>query len=184
MSTPLRVLGISGSLRKGSLNTNLLKAAQELAPSGISVDIADISQIPPYNADIDPFPAAVTALKKQVEAADAILIATPEYNFSITGVLKNVLDWISRPYGKCSLDDKPVAIMSASTGMLGGGRAQYHLRQVLVEMNAHAMGKPECIVTFAPEKFDTSGKLTDAKTREKIVEMLTALAAWTERLRE
>ena len=121
--------------------------------------------------------------KSKIKAADAILMVTPEYNYSVPGVLKNAIDWASRPYGDNSFEGKPVAIMSASTGMLGGARAQYHLRQSFVFLDMHPVNRPEVIVTFAPQKFDENGKLTDEQAKKLIVDLLTALAAFTRKLK-
>jgi chromate reductase len=177
MKKKVKILGISGSLRKGSYNGGLLEAAKKLLPANCSLEIFDLSDIPLYNQDKEAkLPKAVVELKAKVRAADAILIATPEYNYSMPGVLKNALDWGSRPYGDNAWDGKPLAIMGASPGMLGTARAQYHLRQVFVYLNMHALNRPEVMVPAAHEKFDAKGRLTDAKTREKIKELLKALA--------
>jgi chromate reductase, NAD(P)H dehydrogenase (quinone) len=128
-------------------------------------------------------PEKVTEFKSKIREADAILIATPEYNYSIPGVLKNAIDFASRPYGDNPFDDKPVAIMSASIGMLGGARAQYHLRQMFVFLNMHPVNGPEVIVTFAQDKFDANGKLIDETTNKFLKQLLENLANWTRRLR-
>ena len=179
----MKILGISGSLRKGSYNTMALRAAQKLAPEGMSISIADISQIPLYNDDVRALgePAAVTALKAQVRAADALLLVTPEYNFSIPGVLKNTLDWMSRP-PEPPFDGKPVAIMGASPGPVGTARVQYHLRQVLVFMNTFTLNKPEVFISHAGSKFNAEGELTDEVTAKFITEMLVALGKLGHRL--
>lgn len=183
MPRPLVIVGLVGSLRKGSYNEGLMRAAQELLPAGATLSILPIGDLPHYNKDLEqPLPGPVATLKQQIETADAVLIATPEYNYSVPGVLKNALDWISRPYGKNSMEDKPVAIMGATPGMLGTSRAQYHLRQMLVELNCHAVNRPEVMVPAAHDKFDATGRLTDDKTRAKVKELLEALIAWTERL--
>lgn len=172
----MNILGISGSLRAGSYNTLALRAAQKLAPEGITVTMADIAAIPLYNDDVRAAgePAAVTALKAQVRAADAVLLVTPEYNFSIPGVLKNTLDWLSRP-PETPFDGKPVAIMGASLGPLGTARVQYHLRQVLVFMNSFTVNKPEVFIGQAASKFNAQGELTDETTAKFIVELLVSL---------
>ncbi|MDP2932019.1 MAG: NAD(P)H-dependent oxidoreductase, partial [Chloroflexota bacterium] len=139
--------------------------------------------IPLFNQDLEKsVPEKVKEFKAQIRSADAILMATPEHNYSIPGVLKNAIDWASRPYGDNSFEGKPVAVMSASTGMLGGARAQYHLRQVFVFLNMHPLNRPEVFVTFANQKFDEKGKLTDEKTKEFIKQLLEALVAWTRKL--
>ena len=181
----LRVLGISGSLRRGSFNTAALRAAQELAPEGMTIEIADISEIPPYNDDVrqeQGYPPAVERLRARIAAADALLFVTPEYNYSVPGVLKNAIDWASRPPNQ-PFDGKPVAIMGASPSLLGTARAQYHLRQILVFLNAFPINKPEVFITQAAQKFDENGKLTDQTARDLIGQLLVALAAWTRRLK-
>jgi len=172
----MKILGISGSLRKTSYNRGLLRAAVELAPKGCSVEIFDLDGIPLFNQDHEAnLPPAVVQLKAKVRAADALLIACPEYNYSFSGVLKNALDWGSRPYGDNAWDNKPVAIVGASVGTLGTARAQYHLRQVFVTLNMHPLNKPEIMVASAQDKFDAQGNLTDPKARQKIAEALKAL---------
>lgn len=179
------VLGFAGSLRKDSYNKSLLRAAVDLAPDDMKLETFDLEGIPPFNQDLEmKMPVKVKEFKAKIRAADAILIVTPEYNYSVPGVLKNAIDWASRPYGDNAFEDKPVAVMSASSGMLGGARAQYHLRQSFVFLNAHLLNKPEVMVTFANEKIDENGKLTDEMTRKKVKELLDALVAWTERLRK
>jgi chromate reductase len=172
----MKVLGISGSLRKGSLNTMALRAAQKLAPAGIEVEIADISRIPMYNDDVRAAgePAEVVALKAQIRAADAVLLVTPEYNFSIPGVLKNTLDWMSRP-PEPPFDGKVVAIMGASPGPVGTARVQYDLRKVLVFMNGFTVNKPEVFISNAAGKFNAEGELTDETTAKFIGELLVSL---------
>jgi len=172
----MKVLGISGSLRKGSFNSMALRAAQKLAPAGMEISIADISQIPMYNDDVRAAaePAAVTALKAQVRAADAVLLVSPEYNFSIPGVLKNTLDWLSRP-PEPPFDGKTVAIMGASPGPVGTARVQYHLRQVMVFMNAFVVNKPEVFISNCASKFNEQGELTDETTAKFIGELLVSL---------
>ena len=180
----IKVLGFAGSLRKGSYNKALLRTAREESPEDMELEVFDIEGIPPYNQDLDnDMPARVKEFKQKIKAADAILIATPEYNYSVPGVLKNAIDWASRPPGDNSWDDKPVAVMSASIGMIAGARAQYHLRQTFVYVNMHALNRPEVMVPFVADKVDASGQVTDAKTREKVKEMMVGLAAWTRRLR-
>jgi chromate reductase len=177
------ILGISGSLRAASFNTGLLRAAQELAPAGVSVTIADIGAIPLYNEEVYQagFPAAVATLRAQVQAADAVILATPEYNYSIAAPLKNAIDWVSRPPAPQPFDGKPVAIMGASAGRLGTARAQYHLRQVLVFLNAHVLNKPEVMVGAAGQAF-ADGRLTAQTARDLIGQQLAALQALAVRL--
>jgi chromate reductase, NAD(P)H dehydrogenase (quinone) len=183
MASKLSFLGFAGSLRQDSFNRAILRAAQKLVPSGAELRIFDLTGIPPFNQDLENQPVAeVKEFKAAIRAADALLIATPEYNYSIPGVLKNALDCASRPYGDNALDGKPLAIMGASVGMLGTARAQYHLRQCCVFLNMYPLNRPEVMVPFAQEKIDEQGRLADVKTREKIAELLAALILWTRRL--
>ena len=178
-----KVLAISGSLRKASTNTMALRAAQSLAPEGMQIEIADISAIPMYNGDLHALgePESVTALKAQLGAADAVLLASPEYNFSIPAVLKNALDWVSRP-PNTPFDGKPVAIMGVSPGPVGTARMQYHLRQVLVFMNAFTLNKPEVMINHSASKFNADGVLTDEMSRKFVGDMLVALQALAKRV--
>ncbi len=179
----LRILGISGSLRRGSYNSAALRAAQELAPQGMSVDIFDIAPIPLYNEDVrqQGFPAPVEELRRRVKAADGVLLVTPEYNYSIPGVLKNAIDWVSRPPEQ-PFDGKPIAIMGASPSTFGTARAQYHLRQCFVFMNGLVLNRPEAMITQAQNKFDAQGKLTDQPTRDIMGTLLASFAAWVRRM--
>jgi len=184
MERAINILGFAGSLRKGSYNKALLRAALELLPKGARLEIFDLEGIPPFNQDLENQPSEkVREFKAKIRAADAILIATPEYNYSIPGVLKNAIDCASRPYGDNAFERKPVAIMGASPGMMGTARAQYHLRQSFVFLTCFALNQPEVMVPFAQEKIDKEGKVTDQKTREKIKELLESLVAWTNKLR-
>ena len=177
----MKILGVGGTLRKGSYSRALLLEAQKLVPERVVIELTDIKDFPLYNVDVQ-MPSVVQDFKDKIKAADAILFSTAEYNYSVPGSLKNALDWGSRPYGDNSWEDKPAAIMSESTGMLGGVRAQYHLRQMTLFTNMHVLNKPEVMVGNATEKFDEQGNLTDEHTKEKIQELLLALVAWTERL--
>ncbi len=184
-SEKISILGFAGSLRKDSYNRALLRAAVGLTPSGMTIDVFDLEGIPPFNQDLekDP-PAKVREFKKMIVAADALLIVTPEYNYSIPGVLKNAIDWASRPYGDFVFNEKPLAIMGASMGMIGTARAQYHLRQCCVFLNMHPLNQPEVMVPFATEKFDDKGNLIDETARKKVSELLVALGNWTLKLKE
>ena len=183
-TSPLKVLAISGSLRKGSYNTAALRAAQELAPEGMTIEIASIADIPFYNADVQAvgIPAPVTALADQIRAADAVLIASPEYNYSTSGVLKNTIDWLSR-VPQQPFAGKPVAMVGASMSLLGAARAQYHLRQCFVFLDALPVNKPEVFIAQAQNRFDADGRLTDEPTRGFLSQLLVSLAAWTLRLK-
>jgi chromate reductase, NAD(P)H dehydrogenase (quinone) len=185
MENRLKILGFAGSLRKGSYNRSLLRSATQLLPSDTTLEIFDLSDIPSYNQDHDNnMPPKVKEFKTKIRESDALLIATPEYNYSVPGVLKNAIDYASRPYGDNSFDDKPVAIMSASVGMIGGARAQYHLRQMFVFLNMHPVNVPEVIVTFASNKFDSEGNLLDENTKKFLAQLLRNLSNWTKRLKE
>ena len=184
MSGSVNILGFAGSLRKGSYNRALLRAAAELAPKDVRLEIFELEGIPPFNQDFEfAMPDRVKEFKIKIRSADAILMVTPEHNYSIPGVLKNAIDWASRPYGDNSFEGKPVAVMSASTGMLGGARAQYHLRQSFVFLNMHPINRPEVFVASASQKFDEEGRLTDDKTKEYVQKLLEALVLWTRRLK-
>jgi chromate reductase len=180
MQKKVQILGFAGSLRKESYNKSLLRAALELLPEDAELEIFDLEGIPPFNQDLENNPVEkVKEFKLKIKAADAVLIATPEYNYSIPGVLKNAIDCASRPYGDNAFEHKPVAIMGASSGMAGTARAQYHLRQSFVFLTCFAVNQPEVLVSFAQDKIDKEGKVTDQKTREKIGELLVNLVAWT-----
>lgn len=185
MNRPITILGFAGSLRKNSYNKALLRAAMELLPKDAELEIFDLEGIPPFNQDLEgQMPDKVREFKKKIRAADAILIATPEHNYSVPGVLKNAIDWASRPYGDNSFEDKPVAIMGASTGRLGTARAQYHLRQIFVFLNMHPINRPEVMVANARENIDENGRLKDELSRKLMRELLENLIAWTRLLRK
>ena len=177
----MNILGISGSLRAGSFNTALLRTAQASAPDDMKIDIATLENIPLYNGDIDGLekPQPVQDLSDAIRRADGVLIATPEYNFSMSGVLKNAIDWISR------VDDqpfagKPLGIIGASAGGLGTARAQYHLRQVFVFLDPRVMNRPELFVSSAFKKFDEDGQLNDEETAKFLSAYLVAFQEWVE----
>ncbi|HYC14046.1 MAG TPA: NADPH-dependent FMN reductase [Stellaceae bacterium] len=176
----VKVLGFSGSLRKGSFNTMALRAAQGLVPTGMTIDTAEIGNLPLYNDDIRVagYPPVVQALREKIAAADALLFVTPEYNYSVPGVLKNAIDWGSRPPSH-PFDGKPVAIMGASGGILGTARAQYHLRQMCIFLNMFPVNKPEVMISQAQTRFDAAGNLTDEATRGLIEQLLESLKDWT-----
>ncbi len=184
MNRTCDILGIVGSLRRDSFNRGVMRAATELLPSGAQLELFELDGLPDFNQDEEREPPAkVVALKQRIRAADALLFVTPEYNYSIPGVLKNAIDWASRPYGDSAWDGKPAAIMGASSGEIGTARAQYHLRQICVFLNIHAMTQPEVMIGNAEAKFDRGGALTDEPTRERVRELLSNLVNWTERLR-
>ena len=183
MNNPLVILGIAGSLRKQSFNRALLRAAQELTPEGARMDIFELDGIPGFNQDEESNPPAKVAdLKQQVRNADAILLVTPEYNYSVPGVLKNAIDWASRPYGDSAWNGKPVALMGATVGTLGTGRAQYHLRQMFVFLNMYAVNQPEVMLSNAHKHFGEDGKLTDEAAKKLMRQLLQELVNWTRRL--
>jgi chromate reductase len=184
-SNKLSVLAICGSLRKKSLNRALLLAAAELLPDGMELSLCELHDIPLFNQDVldAGYPEPVRVFRERIAAADALLIGSPEYNYSISGVLKNAIDWASRPPSP-PLGDKPLGILGASPGMLGTVRGQMALRQVCIFTNMIPMNKPEFFLAQANNKFDGEGKLTDEEARKKLRDYLVALAAWTERLRK
>ncbi len=184
MADPIHVLGISGSLRAQSYNTALLHLARRMAPAGIEIEVASIRDIPLYDGDVEArgFPAAVVEFREKFRRADALLVATPEYNFSIPGVLKNVFDWLSRPPEQTITNGKPVAIMGAG-GRLGSGRAQYHLRQVCGCLSMLPVPRPEVFVLNAWEKISTDGKVADPAIEKQVGDLLAALARWVDVLR-
>jgi chromate reductase len=184
MDKKVSIFGFAGSLRKGSYNKSLLRAALEVVPKDAQLEVFDLEGIPPFNQDLENQPPEkVKEFKAKIKAADAILIASPEANYTIPGVLKNAMDWASRPYGDNAFDGKPVAVMGASIGMLGTARAQYHLRQSFVWLNMYPVNAPEVMVPFAQDKVDANGRVTDQKTREKIKELLESLVVWTRKLK-
>jgi chromate reductase len=181
MKDSVRVLGVAGSLRLGSLNRALLRAAVKLAPNGMTIDTFDLASVPLYNGDIEAAgdPEGVAAFKAAIRAADAVLFVTPEYNHGVPGVMKNAVDWASRPVRNAVLNTKPVGIIGASPGQVGTARGQSQLRQAFEFTNSYCMPQPEVLVFRAHEKFDASGELTDAKTAEFLGKYLVALTAWT-----
>ena len=179
---PLHILGISGSLRRRSYNTALLETAAQLLPPGSTLEIFDLSSLPIYNQDDEkPFPPAVEDFRHRLALADALLIASPEYNASITGALKNAIDWASRPPSQ-PLNGKPAAIMGASTGNFGTLRAQLHLRQILTHVGALTLPKPEVLIARAGQVFAPDGELVDETARGFLRDLLVALADWTIRV--
>ena len=183
MTPNLKILGIVGSLRRESYNLQLMRAAKRRMPNGAELEIFTLDGIPPFNQDDEQqLPPKVVQLKSAIRAADALLIATPEYNYSIPGVLKNAIDWSTRPYGDVPLLGKPAAIMGATTGGMGTSRAQYHLRQVLSALNVHTLNQPEMMISQADQAFDEEGGLRDAQRNEQLDKLLNALVRWTVRL--
>lgn len=173
----LRVFGFAGSLRRGSLNKALLAAAQELTPAGMTIEVFDLAGVPLYDDDLRQagLPEAVATLRAGIAAADAVLIATPEYNFSFSGVVKNAIDWASRPPDQ-PFAGKPIAILGASPSRLGTARAQYQLRQCFIYLDGRVMNRPELMLGDARQAFDEAGRLIEPKAREHLAAFLAALA--------
>jgi len=185
MNDPFLILGIAGSLREGSFNRAALRAAQSLAPAGATVETFDIKGLPGFSQDDEATPPPqVVELKQRVRDADAILLVTPEYNYSVPGVLKNAIDWASRPYGDSAWTGKPVAIMGATVGTLGTARAQYHLRQMFVFLNMFAVNQPEVMLSQAHKAFDAKGNLTDEAAKKLISQLLEELVSLTRKLKK
>jgi chromate reductase len=185
MEDKISILGFAGSLRKGSFNKAILRAAHDMVPADAQLEIFDIDGIPPFSEDLEQQPTEkVKGFKEKIRAADAILIATPEYNYSMPGVLKNAIDWASRPYGDNAWNGKPAAIMGASIGMLGTARAQYHLRQTMVFINMHPLNGPEVMVPYAQDKVDENGRLHDEETRKRIKKLIVALVEHARNLKK
>jgi chromate reductase len=176
---PIRILGFSGSLRKASYNSAVLRLAQASVPQGVTIDIYDLSPIPIYNHDVQQqgFPAPVQEFADKIRAADALLFVTPEYNYSMSGVLKNAIDWVSRLPNQ-PFDGKPVGIMGATMGLWGTTRAQYDLRKSCVFLNMFPINKPEVLIAQAQNKFNDKGECTDETTKKVIKDHLEALAAF------
>jgi len=181
----MKILGIAGSLREASYNRGALRAAAELVPEGATIEIFDLNDIPGFNQDDEQNPPAkVAEFKRKIREADAILFVTPEYNYSVPGVLKNAIDWASRPYGDSAWDGKPAAIMGASMGNIATARAQYDLRKSMVFLNMFPVNRPEVMIGNAGERFDEHGNLTDEKTKKHIRKLLESLIEWTRRIGE
>lgn len=178
---PLHVLAICGSLRKHSTNKGLLRYAIDHAPAGVEITLAELKDVPFYNADTTEPPEAVLKLKNDFEKADALLLGCPEYNYSLAPALKNALDWASREKKNRLLAGKPVAILGSGGGM-GTGRAQYHLRQVCVYLDLHPLNKPEVFCNAFGGSFDVEGNLVDEKLQEQVVAQLVALQGWAQQL--
>ena len=185
MAEPIRILGVAGSLRRGSLNRALLRAAAELAPDGVNIDAFDLLSVPLYNGDVEAAgdPDGVAAFKAAIRAADGVLFVCPEYNHGVPGVMKNAVDWASRPASDAALNGKPVGIIGASPGQTGSARGQSQLRQAFEFTNSYCMPQPEILVFRAHEKFDEAGRLTDEATAKYLRAYLEALMAWAVRFR-
>jgi chromate reductase len=178
------ILGFAGSLRRASYNRGLVRAAADVTPSGIVVRVFDLADVPLYNQDVEDAgePESVVSWKEAIRRADALLVATPEYNHGISGVLKNAIDWASRPRATSPLKDKPVAVMGASPGRGSTARAQAQLREAFVFTGACVMPQPELLVSAAAAHFDDDGNVTDPELRDKLAELVAALRAWSSRI--
>lgn len=181
----MKVLGISGSLRKASYNTAALKACAELLPAGMTLSFGRIDDLPMFNQDVMDagIPEPVKRFRDEVAAADGLLLACPEYNFSASAALKNAIDWASRPPNQV-FQDKPIAIFSASAGPMGGARVQYDLRRMLGPLWGHVLPRPEVFIGSASSKFDAQGKLTDETTRKFLSELLVGFSQWIPRMQK
>lgn len=178
MAESVKILGIAGSLRQKSYNRYLLREAVNLVPENAEIEIFELDGIPGFNQDEeDNPPQKVKEFKEKIRAADAILFVTPEYNYSVSGVLKNAIDWASRPYGDNAFSGKPAAVTGASISSLGTCRAQYHLRQMFVFLDIRTINQPEVMVASAQDKFDDNGKLTDSTSVDLLRELLKQLVA-------
>lgn len=179
----MKILGICGSLRKASFNMAALRACNELMPQGMSLQIASIADLPIFNQDVldAGMPEPVKRFRAEVAAADGLLIASPEYNFSVPAPLKNAIDWASRPPSQV-FHDKPIAIFSAAGGPLGGARVQYDLRRILGQLWGHVLPRPEVFIGMAASKIDAQGKLTDETTRKFLTELLAGFKDWIVRM--
>ena len=185
MNGKMKILGIAGSLREKSFNLSLLRATKDLVKDEAEIEIFELHDIPGFNQDTeDNPPQKVTDLKQKIREADAILLVTPEYNYSISGVLKNAIDWASRPYGDNAFDGKPAAIMGASISMLGTARAQYHLRQMCVFLNIYVVNQPEVMVANASEMFDDNGNLTDDTSKDLIRQLISNLVEFSKKINQ
>ncbi len=181
----ITVAVIVGSLRNGSYNQALYRAALELAPSTMHIRELSIADLPFYSPDVDKagqLPLSAETFRAELRAASALLIVTPEYNHTLPGVVKNALDWASRPYDDAPIHEKPAAVMGVSGSATGAARAQLHLRSIAGALRLHLLASPNVMVGNAAEKFDAAGNLTDEPTRQQVAGLLTALEAWTRRL--
>jgi chromate reductase len=180
----MQILGISGSLRKGSYNTAALRVCSELLPAGMTMRITSIADLPIFNQDVFDagIPEPAKRLRAEIAQADGVLLALPEYNFSLSAAMKNAIDWASRPPNQ-SWQEKPVAIFSTTQGPLGGARVQYDTRRILGQLWAHVLPRPEVFIGSAPSKFDAQGKLTDEATRKFLTDLLAGFKPWIERMK-
>ena len=185
MTDTLRILGIAGSLRAGSFNRSLLRAAVERAPEDMTIEVFDLAAVPLYNGDVEAAgdPPGVAAFKQAIAATDGVLMATPEYNHGVPGVMKNAVDWASRPPRQAPLESKPVGLIGASPGITGTARGQSQLRQAFEFTNSYCMPQPELLMFKAHEKFDAEGKLIDEQTAEFLEKYLVAFGDWVRRFR-
>lgn len=184
MNDKLKIIGICGSLRKASYNLMTLRIAGKNFPPNVEFEIVEIGNLPLFNQDLEQNPPnTVTSFREKIKNTDAILFAVNEHNYSVSSVLKNAIEWASRPYKDAVLNKKPIAMMGASNGQVGTARAQYHLRQMLVQTDSYPLNRPEVMISFAQEKFDSEGNLHDEKTLQKIKNLVTELIDWTIKLK-
>ena len=183
-SGKLDIVGICGSLRKGSINRKALLAAKELLPASMDMEIVEIGDLPIYNFDIQQigFPPDATRLYERIKKADGVFVATPEHNATMPAALKNVIDWMSR-FRPTPFDQKPCAVISASPGPIGGARVQAEFRRSMAFVNALVMIQPEVFIAYAPTKFDDNGRFTDEAGREFLSKLLTAFEDWVRRIK-
>jgi chromate reductase len=179
----MKILGICGSLRKASYNMMALRACSELMPAGMTLQITSIADLPIFNQDVldAGMPAPVKRFRDEVAAADGLLIASPEYNFSVPAPLKNAIDWGSRAPDQV-FHEKAIAIFSAAGGPLGGARVQYDLRRILAQLWGHVLPRPEVFIGMANTKFDPQGRLTDDTTRKFLTDLLVGFKGWIVRM--
>lgn len=184
MPSVVKILAISGSSRKGSYNWALLDAAKEMLPENTTLEIFDVSNFPLFTQDLEEAPPAeITAFKKKIKEADAVLFATPEHNFSITAMLKNAIEWGNRPERDNSWDGKPAALVSASSGPRGGARAQMHLRQIMVDLNMYPINQPALFLAMAEGAFDDDLRLKDERAKKTLATILQSLVQWTKKIK-
>ena len=180
----VKIVAMSGSSRKGSFNTALLEAAKEFLPEGATLEVLDITKFPIYTKDLEPtIPEEVKEFKRKLRESDAVLFASPEFNYSVSALLKNAIEWGNRPEDDNSWEGKPAAMMSASSGPRGGARGQLHLRHILVDLNMHAVNQPQVYVGKASQAFDEGLKLKDEVARRQLQRLMVSLVEWARRLR-
>ncbi len=180
----IQILGVSGSGRVGSFNTALLEASGRLLPENAVLKTYDVSRFPLYNSDLErSMPLSIRKFKEELRSSDAVILATPEHNHTISAVLKNAIEWGNRPWRDNSWEGKPAAILSASTSITGGARAQEHLRQIMVDLNMHPLNQPQVLISRAHEKFSPSLELVDERAEEILRDLMVRLVDWARTLK-